>query len=46
MVGIIEEFLLEGEFAALEGHLGSTATVGERLVHGTPHINHQQNGLL
>jgi hypothetical protein len=40
MAGIIEQFLLEGELAALKSHFGATAAVGERLVHGAADVDH------
>lgn len=40
MAGIIEQFLLKGQFAALQGHLGSTAAIGEGFIHGATRIHH------
>jgi len=46
MSGIVEDLLLKGQFAALEGYLSSGGRIREGVVHGVPHIDNQHHCLL
>jgi hypothetical protein len=40
VAGVVEQLLLQGQFAALQRHLGTTAPVRKGLVHRTPRVHH------